>query len=70
MTDINRVAGKRIRNIREGKGLSQEAFAALCGLHRTYIGAVERGERNITLKSLQKIAKALEVPVVRLLDSK
>jgi transcriptional regulator with XRE-family HTH domain len=47
--------------------LSQEELADVCGLHRTYVGSVERGERNVTLSSLETIAKALGVSVVDLL---
>jgi len=63
MTTIKTKFGARVRMLRKGKGLSQEAFADLCGLHRTYIGAIERGERNISLENIQKIAKALGVSI-------
>jgi transcriptional regulator with XRE-family HTH domain len=53
--------GKRIRQYRLARGLSQEELAEKANLHRTYIGAVERGERNASLKSILRIAKALEV---------
>ncbi len=59
--------GKQIRKIREDKGWSQEHLAFLCGLHRTYVGAVERGERNVTVLNLKKIANALEIPVAYIL---
>jgi transcriptional regulator with XRE-family HTH domain len=55
--------GKRIRNLREGRGISQEVLAEKSSLHRTYIGGVERGLRNPSLKSLQRIAKGLGVGV-------
>ena len=59
------LVGKNIRKYRKKIGLSQEELAEKSGLHRTYIGGVERGERNITLDSLQNIADALEVaPVI------
>jgi transcriptional regulator with XRE-family HTH domain len=61
--------GRRIRAIREGKGISQEALAEKSSLHRTYIGGVERGLRNPSLKSLQRIAKGLGVGVVDLFES-
>lgn len=60
--------GRNIRFIRQRRGTSQEALALSCGLHRTYIGAVERGERNITLLTLQKIASALMIEPVDLLQ--
>lgn len=56
-----------MRHFRNLKNLSQEELADICGLHRTYIGAVERGERNITLISAEKIAIALEQPLALLL---
>jgi transcriptional regulator with XRE-family HTH domain len=67
--DINEKVGFNIRIIREERGLSQEKLAALAGLHRAYIGQVERGEKNIGLKNLEKIAKTLEVPVRTLVDT-
>ena len=57
--DINSEVGFNIRRIREDRGLSQEKLAALAGLHRAYVGQIERGEKNIGLKNLEKIAKAL-----------
>lgn len=53
--------GKRMRQLREARGLSQEAFAEKCGLHRTYVGGIERGERNVSLKNIVLVAKALDV---------
>ncbi len=53
--------GKHVRNVRQDKGLSQEALASLCDLDRTYIGSVERGERNISLVNIYKLAVALGV---------
>ena len=53
--------GKAVRNIRQEKGFSQESFALKAEIHRTYIGGIERGERNPTLTSIFKIARALEV---------
>ena len=67
-SDINEEVGFNIRRIREERGLSQEELAALAGLHRAYVGQIERGEKNIGLKNLEKIAKALEVPVRFLVD--
>jgi transcriptional regulator with XRE-family HTH domain len=58
---------KRLRQHREQKSLSQEDLAHLCGLHRTYIGGIERSERNITLKTLERISEALAVDPLILL---
>lgn len=57
--DPVQVAAARIREMRTHKNWSQEELAEKAGLHRTYIGAVERGERNITLRTLDRIADAL-----------
>jgi len=59
--------GLAIRKAREAIGLSQEDLAERAGLHRTYIGSVERGERNISLANIVRIAKALKQPAWRLL---
>jgi transcriptional regulator with XRE-family HTH domain len=67
MDSLNKIFAHNLRNKRKELGLSQEDLANLCQLHRTYIGSVERGERNITLSSLEKIAKALDVDVCKLL---
>ena len=56
-----------IRNYRRAKHLSQEELAQLCGLHRTYVGSVEREERNVTLSTLEVFAKTLGVSVPELL---
>jgi transcriptional regulator with XRE-family HTH domain len=63
---IRQQFGAEVRRRREGKGLSQEAFADLCGLHRTYVGAIERGERNVFIGNIAKIADALRVPIAEL----
>lgn len=60
--------GERVRNLRKQKGLSQEALALTCNLDRTYIGGVERGERNISLLNIHKIATALSIPVKELFN--
>ena len=64
---ITEVFGKSIRKARKRKGFSQERLAEICGLHRTYIGSVERGERNITLINAEKIARALGVSLSELI---
>jgi transcriptional regulator with XRE-family HTH domain len=60
--------GQRIRSLREAKGLSQEKLSFECGLHRTYISSVERGERNIAIINLKKIASSLDVSLSQLFD--
>ena len=67
MEDIVKQVGFNIRRIREDKGLSQEKLAGLADLHRAYIGQIERGEKNIGLKNLEKIATALGVETKDLL---
>lgn len=59
--------GENVREIRKSKGLSQEQLSFKAVLHRTYIGMIERAEKNITLSNIEKIAKALEVDIIELL---
>lgn len=66
-SEINIRIGNKIREIRQSKGLSQEQLAEIAEVHRTYVGMIERAEKNITLVSLEKIAKALEVEIGELL---
>lgn len=66
MADIKTKFGAKVRKLRQAKGLSQEAFADICGLHRTYVGAIERGERNVSLENIEKIAKALGISIASL----
>ncbi len=65
--DILAQFGQRVKLVRHQRGLSQEKLAELSGLHRTYIGMIERAEKNITLLSIQKIANALNVELKELL---
>jgi transcriptional regulator with XRE-family HTH domain len=66
MEDIRVRFGKAVRQKRHKLGVSQEAFADLCGLDRTYIGGIERGERNVALLNIEKIAKALRLSLSEL----
>lgn len=65
---LQRTVGQNIRAYREARGVSQEEFAADIGLHRTYMGGVERGERNLTLKSLEKLAERIGIDPLELLQ--
>lgn len=67
--DVRKKFGKRLRALREERGWSQEEFADRAGLHRTYVSAVERGVRNPTLSVLQRLAKALGVPISELVQT-
>jgi transcriptional regulator with XRE-family HTH domain len=60
--------GKHVRDERTKRGLSQEQLAELANVHRTYIGMIERGEKNITLLNIERIAKALKIPLNELLS--
>lgn len=66
MEDINKQVGFRIRGLREKKGMTQEGLADRCGLHRSDMGEIERGELNVTLKTLQKVGVALELSLIEL----
>ena len=65
--DLQRIVGKNLRAYHQAKGLSQEAFAELVGMHRTYIGGVERGERNLTLATVERYAEAIGLDPLDLL---
>lgn len=58
--------GRTVRRLRADAGYSQESFADRCGVHRTYMGSVERGEVNISLDNLERISKALEISLADL----
>lgn len=64
---LQKVVGRNLRRYRLERGYSQEAFAEVMGVHRTYMGGVERGERNLTLQTVEKIADILHVDPVSLL---
>ena len=68
MSDVAKIIGQRIRNYRTQKGLSQEKLAELAGCHPTYIGQLERGEKNATLESVEKIASAMDISLSELFD--
>ena len=60
---------ENLRLARQRKSISQEALADLCGLHRTYVGSVERGERNISIDNMERLASALGVTIESLLKN-
>ncbi len=62
MSEIASIIGERLRSYRKRAGLSQEGLAEKAGLHNTYIGQLERGEKNATLESIEKVATALQLP--------
>ena len=68
MRELAKALGQRIRNYRTAKGLSQEKLAELAGCHPTYIGQLERGEKNATIESIDKISAALGVSLSRLFE--
>ncbi len=66
-----KILGNLARNVKEIRlthGISQEQLAEKCGFHRTYIGSIERGERNTTLSTLEALSESLDVSISRLLD--
>jgi transcriptional regulator with XRE-family HTH domain len=64
---VRKFFAANLRRERKMRGLSQEALAALAGLHRTYVGSVERGERNISLENIERLARALKIDPADLL---
>ena len=66
-SELQKIVGRRLREQRESLGLSQEAMAERLGYHRTFLGSVERGERNLTLASVEQLATSLGVPALDLL---
>ena len=64
--DIRIRFGARVRGLRNDRGWSQEAFADRAGLHRTYIGSIERGEQNVSLENIEKVAATLGVSLAEL----
>lgn len=68
MQEVHKKLGKRIAELRKKRGFSQEGFAHECGFNRSYMGAVERGEKNITL-AMDKVANALKISLSELFKS-
>lgn len=66
--DILLLFGQAIRGLRQEKNISQEAFADMCGLHRTYISDVELGKRNVSLENIEKMANALDITLPKLFE--
>ncbi|MGR6978383.1 helix-turn-helix domain-containing protein [Mycobacteroides abscessus] len=66
--ELQKVVGRNLRRYRHERGYSQEAFADHIGVHRTYMGGLERGERNLTLKALERIADLISVNPLELLS--
>lgn len=69
-TSARWIFAENLRQARNAKGLSQEALAELAGLHRTYIGSVERGERNISIDNMERLADSLGTTIATLLGEK
>jgi transcriptional regulator with XRE-family HTH domain len=67
LSDVQVLFGKRLREIRERVGVSQEKLAELAELHRTYVSSVERGKRNISLVNIERLAHALGVSLAELM---
>lgn len=67
--DLQRRLGVHLRDRRLALGLSQEEFADVLGIHRTYMGAIERGERNLTLRSVERIAERISLDPAELLTT-
>lgn len=67
--ELRRVLAANVRRLRKAQGFSQEGFADACGLHRTYVGAIERAERNVSIDNIERMARALAIPGHELLTS-
>ncbi|HEY8364818.1 MAG TPA: helix-turn-helix transcriptional regulator [Haloplasmataceae bacterium] len=66
--EINELFGRKLRLLRMSKGLSQEELGLQSGIHRTYIGQIERAEKNVTIQNVYKIAKSLDLDIRELFD--
>ena len=60
--------GRVVRELRHQRGWSQEQFADKCGLHRTYVGSIERGEKTVTIETAQKLARSFEISLSQLFE--
>jgi transcriptional regulator with XRE-family HTH domain len=69
MAKLIDVFARNVRLLRQGADLSQDELAERAGLHRTYVGSIERGERNVSLQNIERLAKALKVPASRLMEA-
>lgn len=67
--NVNKAFGRRVAELRKNAGFSQEKFAFQCNIDRTYIGTIERGEKSPTLNTIQKIARALNIPIFKLFEN-
>lgn len=65
--DLQKTLGRNLRTYREAKGISQEDFAHDLGFHRTYMGSIERGERNLSLRSVERLTQQLGINPIELL---
>lgn len=65
---ITEIFGRQVKHFRKERRLSQEELAERCGLHSTYIGQIERGEKNVSLESIQKLSRGLGVPISKLFE--
>ncbi|MCP1312251.1 helix-turn-helix domain-containing protein [Paenibacillus tyrfis] len=68
MSDLLKLLGGKIRDLRKERGLSQEQLGEIAGFHLTYIGGLERGERNISIQNLERIAQSLDVEIFDLFE--
>ena len=66
--NIQAAIGNRIRALRSQRGWSQEEFADICGIHRSHMGEIERGEKDVSISTLQKISKGLDIAISALLQ--
>ena len=66
--DVLKRFGTRVQELRKAAGFSQESFGAKCGLDRTYIGGIERGERNVSLRNIEVIARTLGITIAELME--